>query len=479
VNAKVQHWLCDGLFEPKNMMRALSLHVLLLGSSASSALHIGLICPGHAGHLNPTATLGVELARRGHTVTLISTPPGSATAAKNGLGFEPIGIVEYKSGALRVDLEQEGRLRGLSAFWHTLRLFMREEKILLRDLPEILQTIDAVCVDQLLPAAMDIAEVHGIPAAVLCNALPLHLDPAVPPFVTTWGPADTKWRRLRNRAVNTAIIAAAAPLYLTLNRYRAANGLPKHRATTVQAVGKIQVTQIPSFVDFPRTNLPNHFFYTAPWHESERDCRVSFPWDRLDGRPIVYASFGSVQTGLQSLYLAVVEACRDLPVQLVLSLGRKGAVLPVNPTNNAIIVDYAPQLELLRSASVVLTHAGLNTALEALSVGLPVVTVPLCNDQPGIAARLVRAGVAKATKGRSEPMRKALVHVLEDPSYRRAARRYQHKMRKHCPTVSQTAELIETGLLRSTPLHRDDPEVQRILGIQPICNLTLSSSLLL
>jgi len=453
--------------------------ILLLGLSASAALHIGLVCPGHAGHLNPTATLGAELARRGHTVTLISTPPGSAIAAKNGLGFQPIGIPEYTNGALLVDLEQEGRLRGLFAFWHTIQLFKREEKILLRDLPEIMTTIDAICVDQLLPAAMDIAEVHGIPSAVLCNALPLHLDPIVPPFVTTWGPADTRWRRLRNRAANFAIVAAASPLYLLLNRYRAANGLPKHRATTVQAVGQIQVTQIPSFVDFPRTTLPDHFFYTAPWHKSDRDCSVDFPWDRLDGRPIVYASFGSVQTRLQTLYLAVIQACKDLPVQLVLSLGRKGAVLPVPPTNNAIIVDYAPQLELLRISSVVLTHGGLNTVLEALSVGLPVVTVPLCNDQPGIAARLVQAGVAAAAKGRAKSMRKALVQILEDPSCRSAARRYQRKMRDHCPTVSQTAELIETGLLRSEPLVRDDPEVQRILGIQPVSNLTLTSSLVL
>jgi UDP:flavonoid glycosyltransferase YjiC (YdhE family) len=70
----------------------------------AAALHIGLVCPGHAGHLNPTATLGLELQRRGNQVTLITTPPGYSTAKKHGLAFKPIGITEYKSGALRSDL---------------------------------------------------------------------------------------------------------------------------------------------------------------------------------------------------------------------------------------------------------------------------------------------------------------------------------------------------------------------------------------
>ena len=143
--------------------------ILLLLSKAHpvGGLHIGLVCPGHFGHLNPTSTLGGELQRRGHRVTLISTPPGSAVAERNGLEFQPVGIPEYESGVFGMELAQEGRLRGLSAFWHTIRLFRREQHILLRDLPHILKSrrIDAVCVDQLLPAAMDVADVHGISSA--------------------------------------------------------------------------------------------------------------------------------------------------------------------------------------------------------------------------------------------------------------------------------------------------------------------------
>lgn len=117
-------------------------------------------------------------------MTLIATPKGASTAKQNGLDFASIGMPEYKSGALERDLETEGRLTGLACFRHTVKLFRREEQLILRDLPSVIEReqIDSLCVDQLLPAAMDVAEAQGIPFCVLCTALPLHLDPSVPPL---------------------------------------------------------------------------------------------------------------------------------------------------------------------------------------------------------------------------------------------------------------------------------------------------------
>ena len=266
-----------------------------------------------------------------------------------------------------------------------------------------------------------------------------------------------------------------------LNNYRAKNGIKKHTANSFQRGGQLQITQIPGFVDFPRSNLPQHFFYSRPWHKPNRDVAIDFPWDQLqDDRPIVYASLGSVQTGLQSIYLEIVRACADLNVQLVLSLGRKGASLPsdVKLPPNAIVVDFAPQTRILQRASLVVTHAGLNTALEALASGLPMVTIPLCNDQPGIAARLVHLGVAKLlTPSRVSPhnIQQAISEVLEDPSYVQAAARYQ-RMIDSCPTLAQTAEILEAGLSRSDQLLRDDPAVARIMSFQPVANTNMTFS---
>ncbi|MBV8216522.1 MAG: hypothetical protein JOZ08_25170 [Verrucomicrobia bacterium] len=63
---------------------------------------------------------------------------------------------------------------------------------------------------------------------------------------------------------------------------------------------------------------------------------------------------------------------------MVLSVGdRVDPEQIVSAPKNAIIVQRAPQLELLKLASVCITHAGLNTVLESLAQGVPQVAIPV------------------------------------------------------------------------------------------------------
>jgi UDP:flavonoid glycosyltransferase YjiC (YdhE family) len=65
-------------------------------------------------------------------------------------------------------------------------------------------------------------------------------------------------------------------------------------------------------------------------------------------------------------------------VQIVLSLGEHVDPKEIGPLpTTAITVKWAPQLELLKRASVCITHAGLNTVLEALAQGVPQVAIPV------------------------------------------------------------------------------------------------------
>jgi hypothetical protein len=58
------------------------------------------------------------------------------------------------------------------------------------------------------------------------------------------------------------------------------------------------------------------------------------------------------------------------------------------PAARSRLVSYAPQIEILKRSSLCITHAGLNTVLESLSSGVPMVALPITNDQPGVAARI-------------------------------------------------------------------------------------------
>jgi zeaxanthin glucosyltransferase len=121
-----------------------------------------------------------------------------------------------------------------------------------------------------------------------------------------------------------------------------------------------------------------------------------------------------------------------LDVQLVLSLGGNldpadFAGLPANP----VVVRFAPQLQLLERAAVCITHAGLNTALEALAKGVPMVAIPITNDQPGVAARITWAGAGRSLslkKLNAKSLREAVSDVLDVPSYRSNAQRLQQEI---------------------------------------------------
>jgi zeaxanthin glucosyltransferase len=140
-------------------------------------------------------------------------------------------------------------------------------------------------------------------------------------------------------------------------------------------------------------------------------------------------------------------------VQLVLSIGDQLEPEQIGPVpSNAIIVKRAPQLEMLRLASVCITHSGLNTVLESLAQGVPQVAIPITFDQPGIAARIAyhKTGVVTSLdKLTAAHLATLLGEVLSDATYRDNARRIQKAMVK-TNGLSLAADLVEQSLGATT-----------------------------
>ena len=121
----------------------------------------------------------------------------------------------------------------------------------------------------------------------------------------------------------------------------------------------------------------------------------------------------------------IAEACVGLDLQLVISLGGgQDPALLADLPGDPIVVGYAPQLDLIRHSALTISHGGLNTVLESLACGVPMVVLPVTYDQPGVGARVECAGVgpsipiARLTLKR---LRVAVRTVLGDPAYRERA----------------------------------------------------------
>src|SRR4051794_23851224 len=139
-----------------------------------------------------------------------------------------------------------------------------------------------------------------------------------------------------------------------------------------------QIAQQPREFEFPRRSIPEHVHFTGPWHDPLTRPAVEFPFEKLDGRPLVYASMGTLQNRQHHIFRTIAEACAGLDAQLVLSLGGGGkpedmalgstGVSPVargvSPSAafrttatrcspvEPIVVEFAPQLELLKRAAL-------------------------------------------------------------------------------------------------------------------------------
>ena len=112
-------------------------------------------------------------------------------------------------------------------------------------------------------------------------------------------------------------------------------------------------------------------------------------------------------------------------VRGLLTLGPALAHDDLRVPANVLGRSFVPHRAVLPHAQLVITHAGLGTVMAALAHGVPLVCIPLKNDQYENAAR-VRASGAGLWVGRHatrRSLRRAILDVLDERRFTDAARR--------------------------------------------------------
>ena len=385
-------------------------------------MHFGIISPPVSGHIHPFGALGRELIARGHRVSLLHVPDLAPLVESQGLEFIAIGQSDHPSGSLPQSLARLGELDGLAALRFTIQAIHRTTEMMCRDAPNAIRDngVDALLVDQTEPAGGTVAEHLAIPFVTVCNALALNRESEVPPPFTGWPYRNNLWVRARNRLGYAVSDMVMRPISQILSRYRKKWGLPPFPTLEHSFSTLAQICQTPAAFDFPRRELPQHFHYVGPLRRLAPRV-IPFPWERLDGRPLIYASLGTLQNAKDQIFRYFAEACLGLDFQLVITHGggldeNTASSFPGNP----LVVSYAPQLDVLRRARLTLTHAGLNTVLDSLACGVPLIAVPITYEQPAIASRIRWTGVGEVlplAKLNAQRLRDTIRQVASNPSY--------------------------------------------------------------
>lgn len=410
--------------------------------------HFGIMSPWSSGHLYPLFTLSHELQKRGHQLTLFGPLDLEERVVAAGISFCALGKSEYPRGYVPQFLERMGQTSGLNVLRLCIKEQCKEAETTLRQAPKVMKRmgVDALLIDQIMLSSETVAEILDVPFITVCNALMLNREASVPPHYTDWNYNPVWWARLRNRAGYSFLYRIVQPIKQVVNEHRQRWKLPLYSYASEPYSKLLQLSQQPAEFEFPRQHLPQCFHFTGPYSNPASREPTAFPFEKLTGQPLIYASLGTIQNRLLWIFNTIAEASIGMHAQLVISLGGSGnpesfTGLPGNP----VVVKYAPQLELLKRASLTITHAGLNTTLESLNNGVPLVAIPITNDQPGIAARIAWTGTGEViTLSRlSVPrLRNAIRRVLTEDAYKKNALRLQAAIHR-AGGVKRAASLVE------------------------------------
>jgi zeaxanthin glucosyltransferase len=385
------------------------------------------------GHLNPMSVLARKLQSRNHEIVFMCLPDTEPLVRAAGLPFIPCCENEFPIGSVDEYVRGIGTCEGEEALQLSIEACAAMTNAMFHSFPDMLSAagVDALVLDtylfyaELVPISLRMPYVH------VSNALHFDCSGYTPLAVYDW-PHETGPEALdRNRKGVANFLNIVKRANGGARAYAERVGLKIDWENPGATISKLAwLTQTPKEFDFESSHWPSQLRHTGPFHDGDGRIDVEFPWERLTGEPLVYASMGTLQNGVANVFHTIAAATSMLKdVQLVLSLGDHVDPKEIGPLpTSAITVKHAPQLELLKHASVCITHAGLNTVLEALAQGVPQVAIPVTNDQPGVAARIAdkKTGLVAPLKELTAPGLSRLVdEVLTDPTFRNNSRYFQ------------------------------------------------------
>ena len=444
-------------------------------------MKIGFLSLPVTGHLNSMTGLARKLRSRGHEIVFIGVPDTESAIRAADLEFVPFCENEYPPGSIDKSWGAVANLRGLDVIRYSARVLVPELlRAAVKHLPgKIAETgVQALVLDSLY--FVEIVPIHlRVPYARIWSVLHLDFSGATPLSLYDWPHETTPEALARNVAGLQTFGELRGPVLSIAQAYADRNELEIDWSDPAATSCELAtITQTPKEFDFPIPELPPHFHYAGPLHDNDGRAPVPFSWEKLTGKPLIYASMGTLLNGLKSVYRTILEAVSEFPeMQVVLSVGRNVDPNDLGPIPaNTIVVSSAPQIELLKRAALCITHAGQNTTLEALAQGVPMVAIPIGYDQPGVAARIAYHGVGEVVElgDLSRQRLSALIaKVTTNPSYRDKADWFQ-KIIRETRGLDVAADIIERvfGVAKRSEQPAASPEREKR---DPLCSRTEKS----
>ncbi|AXY72564.1 glycosyl transferase [Paraflavitalea soli] len=163
----------------------------------------------------------------------------------------------------------------------------------------------------------------------------------------------------------------------------------------------------------------------------------SIPWPVVSssGSPTikVYISLGTLRNNDPGFYQLCLSAFSGPDWSVVMSVGYQIDLARLGPMPaNFVVKRSVPQTALLPHVDVFVTHGGLNSTMEALYYGVPLVVLPTIKEQETTAKRVLdlQLGIVPdRTPLTAGALRGAVRKVYQDESIRRSVHAIKHAIR--------------------------------------------------
>lgn len=395
------------------------------------------------GHMNPGLRIAEQLVQKGHSV-LLATLRDTLSLIPSKSAVHPLvfGETTFPAGSLIQKHSRSTQKTGIRAFASSLGFLQKFNFAVTNDLYQktIPLKINLVVSDELVTSGKLLADQLGARFCSFAAALSIlpDRDGICPLPHSARLPSRSSGQRWTNQGALLFLD------YWTRASLKDVAGNFQPQRIRVRKLENTFSTELhlslcPKAFDFQRLNIPMHYRYALPPHlvdtaETTEKASVS--------KPILYASLGTLihPSKRKRILREASFAGEALGFETHIGLGswfkttsdREG----FHPDSH--VYEMAPQLDLLKKADLVITHGGMNTVMEALSFGKPLISIPYNQDQFGVSSRLRCHGLGRVLKFQSLD-RKTLSAELKNSFADSHTRQQAMKFKNHFnPLITPT-----------------------------------------
>jgi MGT family glycosyltransferase len=343
--------------------------------------------PAH-GHVNPTLPVVRELVSRGEQVVYYLTDEFESQIRQTGAEFRRIEDMQMGSGpppgVSAMGQNDPAKVRQMmAAFFPRM---MAGGLWLVPGLVDRARVEDADCVvyDSFCPWGRALAAILGLPAVAF-----------VPSYAMTQHfPLVRRLSAVFDEETSPEAEEAMSDFQDISWQLHDRYGLAPLRITDPFVTAEaLNIVTLPRAFQPDADTLDKRYMFVGP-SISPRSDGSGFPLDLLAGDPTLYVSLGTVFNANPEFFASCFDAFAGSDWRVVLSIGARTDPSSLDRVpDNFLVRPHVPQLEVLEHTDVFVTHGGMNSVMEAIYYGVPMVVVPQQPEQAMTAARVAELGL--------------------------------------------------------------------------------------